>query len=669
MRTPGAPSSWPPVGRASILLVDDNRANLLALEALLEPLEQDLVKASSGEAALKCMADGEFAVILLDVRMPGLDGFETAARIRGTRKHRHTPIIFITAEGGEEEDHSLAYSQGAVDFLVKPFKPAALLSKVRVFVDLYLKGQTIVAQEKALRQAEREALERQSESRLQTIIDLMPLCAVALHADGAPYFCNRAWREYTGIELDQASPDRLLEALHPDDLPRARETLENALSGAHSVELECRLRGIDGNYRWHIARALPEVRDDGSIVGWIASATDVEQQKQAERQAIAANRTKDEFLAVVSHDLRTPLTAILGWAGMLLSGNPDPVKLRRGLETIQRNARAQALLIDDLLDVARIISGKLRLEPCAVDINSVVLGALEAVHPSAQAKEVNLVSHLEKIPTTLGDAARLQQVVWNLAMNAVKFTPKGGTVDVRVSRVNGDIQIQVRDTGRGIDPEFLPHVFDRFRQADSAPARSQDGLGLGLAIVHHIVELHEGTVVAESAGPGQGATFTVRLRIRKPTPSRLSIDLPSTDDQKPATDAATLLRDLKVLIVDDEDDVRDFLTQVLCAAGADVASAATAKDGLDLFHRLSPDVLLSDIALPGEDGYVFIREIRALSRDSGGTVRAAALTANARPEDAAHALDAGFDMHIAKPVEPDEIIGIVAGLAERRGRA
>jgi CheY-like chemotaxis protein len=240
---------------------------------------------------------------------------------------------------------------------------------------------------------------------------------------------------------------------------------------------------------------------------------------------------------------------------------------------------------------------------------------------------------------------------------------------VRVSRVNGDIQIQVRDNGRGIDPQFLPHVFDRFRQADPAPARSQDGLGLGLAIVHHIIELHEGTVVAESAGPGQGATFTVRLRIRKPTPSRLSIDQPSPDDQKPATDAAKMLRDLKVLIVDDEDDVRDFLTQVLCAAGADVASAATAKDGLDLFHRLSPDVLLSDIALPGEDGYAFIREIRALSRDSGSTVRAAALTANARPEDAARALDAGFDMHIAKPVEPDELIGIVAGLAERRGRA
>jgi PAS domain S-box-containing protein len=667
MTTSPTPASWPPVGRASILLVDDNRANLLALEALLESLEQDLVKASSGEAALKHMMDREFAVVLLDVRMPGLDGFETAARIRSREKRHHTPIIFITAEGSEEEDHSLAYSQGAVDFLVKPFKPAALLSKVRVFVDLYLKGQTILAQEKALRQAEREALERQSESRLQTIIDSMPLCAVALHADGTPYFCNRSWREYTGIELDQASPASLLAALHPEDLPRARETLQSAFSGAHSVELECRLRsGHDGTYRWHIARALPERLHDGTVVGWIATATDVEQQKQAERQAIAANRTKDEFLAVVSHDLRTPLTAILGWAGMLLSDH-DPAKLRRGLETIQRNARAQALLIDDLLDVARIMSGKLRLEPCALDINTVVQGALEAVHPSAQAKEVTLELHLDPVPTTLGDAARLQQVVWNLAMNAVKFTPKGGIVDVRVGLVEGDIQIDVRDNGRGIAPEFLPHVFDRFRQADSTPARSQGGLGLGLAIVHHIVELHEGRVAAHSAGPGQGSTFTVRLRVR----DTATADGGSTDERAPIdrpaeADAPKMLRDLKVLIVDDEDDSRDFLTQVLGGAGAEVAAAGTSREGLDLFHRLSPDVLLSDIALPGEDGYAFIREIRALSRERGGMVRAAALTANARSEDASEALEAGFDMHIAKPIEPFELIGLVAGLAERR---
>jgi PAS domain S-box-containing protein len=655
-------------GRASILLVDDHPANLLALEALLEPLEQDLVRASSGEAALKIMEDREFAVVLLDVRMPGLNGFETAKRFRQRDKDRHTPVIFVTAADVDEADHELAYSRGAVDFLVKPFRPAALLSKVRVFVDLYLKGKTIAAQAAALRQAEREVLERQSESRLQTIIDLMPLCVVALHADGTPYFCNRAWREYTGIELDQASPTTLLDALHPDDLPRAREALQGAFSGGRTVELECRLRSAhDGGFRWHIARALPEIGANGGVVGWIATATDVEQQKQAERQAIAANRTKDEFLAVVSHDLRTPLTAILGWAGMLSSANQDPAKLRRGIETILRNARAQALLIDDILDIARIISGKLRLEPSAVDIKAVVQGALEAVDPSAQAKEVTLETHLHPVPPTSGDPARLQQVVWNLAMNAVKFTPKGGTVQVHVNLIDGDIQIQVRDNGRGIDPEFLPHVFDRFRQADSTPARAQGGLGLGLAIVDHIVGLHGGSVVVESAGPGRGATFTVRLPVREPTATDApGVEASSPELREEGTRSETLLRGVLVLVVDDDADSRDFITQVLTSAGADVVSAASSREALNIFHRSPPNVLVSDIGLAGQDGYSIIREIRALAKDEGGMVRAAALTAYTREQDASRALDAGFDVHIAKPVDPLELVGIVAELAGQR---
>jgi PAS domain S-box-containing protein len=613
------------------------------------------------------MEDREFAVVLLDVRMPGLSGFETAARIRQREKDQLTPIIFITAEGADEEDQALAYSQGAVDFLVKPFRPAALLSKVRVFVDLYLKGKTIAAQAEELRQAEREALERRSEGRLQTIIDLMPLCVVALHADGTPYYCNRAWREYTGVELDRVSSTTLLDVLHPEDLSQGREALERALSGGSSVELECRLRSAqDGAFRWHIARALPEIGDRG-VVGWIATATDVEQQKQAERRAIAANRTKDEFLAVVSHDLRTPLTAILGWAGMLSSENPDPAKLRRGIETILRNARAQALLIDDILDIARIMSGKLHLESGAVDTKAVVEGALEAVDPSAQAKGVTLETHLDSVPVTAGDPARLQQVVWNLAMNAVKFTPKGGTIQVHVNLVGGDIQIQVRDNGRGIAPEFLPHVFDRFRQADSTPARAHGGLGLGLAIVHHIVELHGGSVVAESEGIGRGSTFTVRLPVREPAATDAPAALASSRElREEETRSEKVLRGVKVLVIDDDADSREFLTQVLSSAGAEVVSAASSREALDSFRRSPPNVLLSDIGLSGQDGYSIIREIRALAKDKGGMVRAAALTAYTREQDESHSLDAGFDVHIAKPVEPFELIGIVAELAAHR---
>jgi PAS domain S-box-containing protein len=648
--------------RASILLVDDNLPNLLALEGLLEPLGQELVRATSGEAALQRFAEREFAVVLLDVRMPGLDGFETAKRMREREKDRHTPIIFLTALGAEEEDHALAYSQGAVDFLVKPFRPAALLSKVRVFVELYLQARTILAQQKELREAERAALERRSEGRLQTIIDLMPLCVVVFHADGSPYFCNQAWREYTSIELDQASPSRLLDAVHPDDVPRIRQTLREALEGGRGVELECRLRSAhDGSFRWHIARAMPEFGPDGQMVSWIAAATDVERQKRAERDAVAANRTKDEFLAIVSHDLRTPLTAILGWVGMLLSGSLDASKFKRGLETIQRNARAQGLLIDDILDIARIISGKMRIETVHVDVKAVVQSALEAVQPSALDKGVVLKLSLEDVPTTFGDPARLQQVVWNLAMNAIKFTPKGGTIEVELSAVDGHIRIRVRDDGRGIDAAFLPHVFDRFRQADST-ARAEGGLGLGLAIVRHIVELHQGEVTAESAGIGHGSTFTVRLPVRDAV--RSPEGEPGLPAGSPSPTPTTTLRGMKVLVVDDLVEVRELLKSVLASAGAEVVSAASSREALELFQRSPPDILLSDIAMPEEDGYALIRKVRALPRNQGGGVRAAALTAYARPQDASAALEAGYDRHIAKPVEPFELLGILAELAD-----
>jgi PAS domain S-box-containing protein len=657
----------PSSGRVGILLVDDNPANLLVLEALLKPLGQDVVRASSGPEAVDRIAEREFAVVLMDVRMPGLDGFQTAARIRARDPEQRTPIIFITADATEETHARVAYSQGAVDFLVKPVNPAALVSKVAVFVDLYLRGERIRAQEAALRQAEREALERKSESRLQTIIDLMPLCVVALHADGTPYYCNRAWRDYTGIELQEASPETLLDAIHPDDRLGSRETLRRALSTGRAVELECRLRDArDGSYHWHIARALPEVNVDGSVVSWIATATDVERQKQAEREATQANRMKDEFLAVVSHDLRTPLTSILGWASMLSSGTPEPPKLRRGLETIQRNARVQARLIDDILDFARIISGKLRIEPRAVDVAAVVQTALEVVHPAAETKGVRVEATLEPVPITSGDPDRLQQVIGNLVTNAIKFTPEGGRIEVSVRSTGGGIDIQVRDTGRGIDAEFLPHVFDRFRQADSTSAGGHGGLGLGLAIVRHLVRLHHGTVSAESEGAGRGATFIVRLPLRDPPGVADSPTAPALGVSEPLGTAARVLRGIRILVLDDDADSRELLTQVLGTAGAEVISATTFREAIEIFGHSTPDVLVSDIGLPGKDGYAFIREVRARPKEHGGRIPAAALTAYTRPQDASLAKEAGFDVHVAKPVEPFEIVDVVADLVRLR---
>jgi len=641
---------------ASILLVDDEPANLLALEAVLEPLNHDLVRAHSGEEALAKVMEREFAVVLMDVCMPNMDGYETAARMRRQAATRLTPIIFITAGDFDEDRVLLGYSRGAVDFLVKPFHREMLASKVSVLVDLYLSRETIQRQAAALRHAERETLERQNETRLQTIFDLMPLCVVALHADGRPYFCNRAWREHIGIDLDPSSNTKLLEAIHPEDRLRVYETLGQAISSGRSVEIECRFRSVSDGFRWYVARARPELGDDGKIVGWIATATDMEHQKLAEQEAMAANRMKDQFLAIVSHELRTPLTAILGWTAMLQSTTPDAAQLQRGLDTIQRNAKAQALLIDDILDVVRIISGKLHLEVGRVDVSALATVALESIRPVAEAKGIDLDAALESVPMTVGDPDRLQQVVSNLLTNSIKFTAKGGRVRIFVRMVGGWIEIRVEDDGCGIDPDFLPRVFDRFSQADVTTARRQKGVGLGLAIVNHIVRLHDGTVTANSPGIGQGSTFLVTLPVREAPASEESAAAPAR------TDTATLLAGTKVLLVDDEADSRDCLTQVLGSAGAEVVSVASSKDALRVFSRVRPDVLLSDIGLPGEDGYTLIRQIRAFSREQGGMIPALALTAYARREDAARAREAGFDVHIPKPIEPSALVEVVARL-------
>jgi PAS domain S-box-containing protein len=648
--------------RASVLLVDDKPANLVALEAVLEPLGHELVRAHSGNEALAKLAERDFAVALLDVRMPGMDGYEIAARMRQQPSTRLTPIIFITAADFDEHRVLLGYSHGAVDYLVKPFHPAMLASKVSVLVDLYLSRETIREQAAALRQAEREALERQSETQRQRIIDLMPLSVIALHADGKPYYCNRAWREDIGIELDSESGINLLEAVHPEDRLCVYDTIKESIAAGRSVEIECRLRSLRNGFRWHVVRALPDLGADGKIAGWIATAVDVERQKQAEQQATLANRMKDQFLAVVSHELRTPLTAIAGWASILQSGKLDATRLQRGLETIQRNAKSQALLIEDILDVARILSGKLRLKLGQVNVRAVVDAAVESARPAAAIKEIELEDVPEPVPLTWGDTDRLQQVVSNLLTNAVKFTERGGKVRVCLKTVGDEIEIRVEDNGCGIDAGFLPYVFDPFRQADSSEARRQGGLGLGLAIVDHIVRLHDGTVAAHSLGVGRGSTFIVTMPVR---------EAPTSEDVERAASAvvpraATRLRGLKVLVVDDEADTREYLVQVLRSAGTEVRSAASAKDAFYILAAWKPDVLLSDIGLAGEDGYSLIRKVRSLATEEGGMIPALALTAYTRPEDASLAREAGFDLVVPKPIEPFEVVDVVAQLAQLR---
>jgi PAS domain S-box-containing protein len=393
----------------------------------------------------------------------------------------------------------------------------------------------------------------------------------------------------------------------------------------------------------------------------------LESAQAARAEAEKANAVKDEFLATVSHELRTPLTSILGWSKMLAGGNLDEPASKRAIETILRNARSQTQLIDDLLDISRIISGKLRLEMRPVELTSMIESVVEGVRPSADARDIHLQTALDPLMSSVsGDPDRIQQIIWNLLSNAIKFTPEGGRVEVRLERVHTDIEITISDTGQGIDPELLLHVFDRFRQADSSITRRHAGLGLGLSIVRQLVEMHGGTVTAESPGAGEGTVFKVILPL-------ISVHHELSDVEKTRlmitgstpTDLEPSLNDLRVLLIDDEPDARELVAAVLAGSGAEVVSVGSASEALAKMARQQFDVLVSDIGMPEMDGYALISEVRQLPGERGGRIPAAALTAYAGIEDRRRALSAGYQIHIPKPVEPAELTSVVASLAER----
>ena len=391
-------------------------------------------------------------------------------------------------------------------------------------------------------------------------------------------------------------------------------------------------------------------------------------EKLARKESEEANRLKDEFLATISHELRTPLTAIVGWATLLRSGDLDATASARAAEIIYRNAHAQTQLISDLLDVSRIISNKLLLTVTSVNLPSVIEMTLEAVAPEAESKKIRIQSTIEpEFPAISGDADRLQQIIWNLLSNAIKFTPAGGNIHVRLRRVDSEAEISIADSGIGIDPQFLPHAFDRFRQANSAMTRMHGGLGLGLSIVRELVELHEGSAQVHSEGQGKGATFIVRLPIAGPKNPN-SGDKTHTAglfDKLAALASQTSLDGLKILVVDDEEDTRDFVKAVLEKCGSEVTTASSAAEALGKLETQRPDFLISDLGMPGEDGYSLIGRVRALPADQGGQTPALALTAYARTADRLRVLRSGFQIHVPKPIEPTELIVAVASLAGR----
>jgi PAS domain S-box-containing protein len=842
--------------RVNLLLVDDQPKNLLALEAILEPLGQTLVKAESGPEALKHLLRMDFAAILLDVQMPEMDGFETATLIKQRAKSRHIPILFLTAISKDDPYVFKGYSVGAVDYLFKPFNPDVLRSKVTVFIDLFRKGEKIKQQAEQLRvRREREVAEfkRASEQRYRDLAESMPQIVWTADGAGALTYGNRRWFDCAGLDQESEKTLEWETLLHPEDRVPFARYWQGAMERAENWEAEFRFGNVAaGTYRWHLVRALP-VKTPGkegreAKTSWIGTSTDIDDRKRAEealrllaeastvlaasldyeaaldhvarlavpmlgdwcmielrsddgslrrivavhdpqehperaaggaaraqldeaaagvsalnvlatahrmvvpsivaacdeegakeqqrmrvlrelgfksymcvpimahdevlgslafmtaesgrayravdvslaedlarRLAVAvenaqlyavaqreraqlaeANRAKDEFLAVLSHELRTPLNSMLGWTQIVRAGGLDEKTLARAMDTIERNAKAQAQLIADLLDVSRIVTGKLSVELRPVTLTSVVDEAMEAARPAAAARGVLLSSTIDLSHDEVhGDPDRLQQVVSNLLSNAIKFTPAQGHVDVHLRREDTSARLDITDSGQGIDPAFLPFVFERFRQGEGATTRVHGGLGLGLAIVRHLVEIHRGVVEASSAGTGKGSRFTVRLPLLAADTSNAVLQVVAAD-AGPSQLAGDALHGLNVLVVEDDEDGRELLEMVLNDYGANVTAVSNAPAAIALLQSGKFDILVSDIGLPAEDGYSLLRRVRELSVERGGRIPAIALTAYASGDDRARALAAGFEAHVTKPVEPQELAAAVASLAASR---
>jgi PAS domain S-box-containing protein len=507
---------------------------------------------------------------------------------------------------------------------------------------------------------------RESEERFRTLADNMGQLAWICNQLGNVTWYNQRWLDYTGLTFDEMKGWDWSKVLHPDHLERVVALVKRSAQNCEMWEDTFPLRGSDGSYRWFLSRAVPVLDKHGNVIRWFGTNTDIEDLKQAREAAETANRVKDEFLATVSHELRTPLNAIMGWTHLLTRGKLDEETSARGLETIARNASAQNQLISDLLDVSRIISGQLRFESGVVDLIRVIEAVTETVRPAADAKGVVLHLKLAQDAGLMsGDSMRLQQIVWNLLNNAVKFTPRGGQVSVQLKREYSSIVIVVSDTGEGISSEFLPYIFDRFRQAESTTKRQHSGLGLGLAIVRHLVEAHGGTIRASSKGRAKGATFTVTFPLLAMHTNGISGQHAFYPAGSAIALPAAILKGFRVLVIDDEADARELLTIALTQSGAEVRTAATVRSALDILDQWKPHVLVSDIGMPDEDGYDLIRTVRALEPDKGGTIPALALTGYASAEDAARTRLAGYETHMAKPVAPNDLVAAVASLVAK----
>jgi PAS domain S-box-containing protein len=658
----------------NILLVDDEPKNLTALETVLDDPGYRLIRAGSANEALLALVSEEFALLVLDIQMPGMNGFELAHMIKQRKKTASVPIIFLTAYFSEDEHIMEGYSTGAVDYLHKPINAAVLRSKVAAFATLHRKTRQSELANRALRAeiAERHKaqdqlrqlntdLERrvaartaelsESEARFRALAEDMPHLVWETDADGTGTFLNLKWRSYTG--LDRLDRDDWAVIVHPHDAPAMMAAWGVALETGAECDTYCRCRrAADGAWRWFRVKAAAVRNSTGDIVRWVGTCTDVHEQRKAEEALVEADKRKDEFLAMLGHELRNPLAAIRHAVRIHEEEIEDPAAQQWASGVIDRQTAQLSRMVDDLLDVERINRGRieLRLEP--LEIDALLARAVDSIRSTMDQKGHTLTLRIvDPGMRVRGDVARLEQIFANLLGNAAKYTPEHGQVSLIAWQDGAEAAIAVTDNGVGIPHDLLPHVFDLFTQGETSLDRAQGGLGIGLTVVKSLTEMHSGRVTVESSGGRSGTTFTVRFPL-------LQESAPGAAAGSPASTADDLPDSLRVLIVDDHADAAQALALLLTRRHCDVRFTHDGPTGIIAAKEFHPDVLLLDLGLPGLDGYEIARTLRAdpAFRDA----LFVAISGYAQECDRARSLAAGFDHHCAKPVDFSSLLSVIS---------
>jgi PAS domain S-box-containing protein len=664
-------------GRVNILIVDDEPANLKVLEVILDDPGYRLVPAVNANEALLALMAEDFALLILDIRMPDMSGFELAQLIKQRKKSASVPIIFLTAFYNEDQDVVAGYGSGAVDYLHKPVNATVLRSKVAVFVELHRKSRELAMANRAMmlevterRRAEEQLRElnesldrrvtersealRESEQRFRTMADQTPVMMWVTNPSGVVDFVNKEYCSFFGVSPEEALHPKWSMPLHDDDSGYLRALFE-ALRTRRPFQSDGRMRRADGEWRYMASHGAPRTSPSGEFLGMIVTSQDVTDQRQAATIQHQIARAKDEFIAVLAHELRSPLAPIRTSVGIIRSHAAHPLITRCG-EIIERQTAHMARLLDDLLDTSRLSRHTLTLQRSRLRLGDVLRAAVEIAGPLIEQQRLELVVDGRDEPVWLdADQARLTQVFGNLLNNAAKYSKPGGRVDLIVKPAPGWVMVTVRDAGIGIASDMLERVFEPFTQTTSARDHAPGGVGIGLSLAQRLVDMHGGTIEASSEGPGFGSEFVVRLPVCPDEPAAEAVEPAVEPVRVPAAPVAR-----RVLVADDNVDSADMEAALLSAVGCEVRTVYDGESTLREAERFRPDVVLLDIGMPDIDGHEVCARIR--SQSWGGGIVLIAVSGWGQESDRRRSARAGFNMHLVKPVDPDALLRIVRDL-------